>query len=152
MLHTSMMSIHKHSNLIVKVSMTQSLDDRKWLVIGDTFDESTFKEPVFKTTMMHKVKVVSIFKKANIPIDVNEGDFIVIRQWRDTDTGLSYEGVPVLQQGVEYYLYLNDTHTRSPNGYPVYAITGINGGLFSLDTKGGNYRDGANTSSLSLTD
>lgn len=153
MLHTSMQSIDRRADLIVSVSMEQSLDDSEALIVSDTFNVLTATTPVIETSMRHKAKVVEVFKNSITRLVVSEGDFIIIDQWRDTKSGLSYEGVPVLQQGGEYLLYLYYTHKKSSDGQAIYAVTGVNGGLLNLDAEGNSYREeGSNTSSISLTD
>ena len=151
MLHTSMQSIHKRSDLIVNVTMQHSLEDYKTFVISDSFSSKLPEtKPVWENYMLHQASVKDILKSGDNPFIHNEGDIVVIEQWRDIESGLTYEGVPVLQQGEKYLLYLYYTHGKTKEGQPIYAVTGINGGIFSR-SDGQNYRQTENTTRLQYT-
>jgi len=142
MTHTSMQSIHQRSNLIADVTIEHPLEDKVVFIMGD-------EDPLKETSMLHSAKVTAIEKSEDIPerFIPKVGDSIIVSQWKDPESGLTYEGTPVLQEGFDYRLYLSDSHGKYEGDKAVYIITGINGGLFSRE--GADiYRDTLNTSAL----
>lgn len=150
MKHASMASVEKWTTLIADVTIEYVQGD----YILSTVNEGGKGEAVIDTNFKLYAAQINAIKLVpsidDVPI-LEAGDRIFIRQWGDGKD--QYNGVPRLEEGENYYLYLYDTYFfEETTGAPIYTITGVNDGLFRKNEGGDIYRDTSNTSAIQLTD
>lgn len=157
MLYSTMNALSLDSDLIVDVTIDYPLDDLEVVVINDTFTATATTPAISESSyMLHHGVVVNVIKAPAVTgatpshLITVVGRDIHIEQWRDPDTDESYPGTPVLAPGESYRLYLYNTHGRTERtamspGMPIYAVTGVNGGIFTLGATG-PYRSAYNNS------